>query len=155
MTFSRSDGDLRRRRSWIQRRGEPAPEAAPPAFLTAAEAQTVADTDPIALRALLLPDYDGVANAFSKLLLRVVRRCKWDGQVQASSALCHVLPRACSFLRSCGCFVHDLRPHRAYQTNEEKICLCKIHDERCWLYIDSFNTYQVTVSCHLSDIGGR
>ncbi|CAM9347386.1 unnamed protein product, partial [Hapterophycus canaliculatus] len=50
--------------------------------LTAAEAQTVASTNPIALRVLLLPNFDGVANSFSKLLLRVVRRCKWNGQVE-------------------------------------------------------------------------
>lgn len=49
-------------------------------FLSELEVQAVADTNPIALRTLFLPDYDGIATSFAGLLQRVVQRCKWDGQ---------------------------------------------------------------------------
>lgn len=62
--------------------------------LSEAEVQAFADTNPVALRTLFLPDYDGVATSFARLLRRVVQRCKWDGQ--ASGCLCpHPRLRVC------------------------------------------------------------
>lgn len=49
--------------------------------LTATEAQAVADADPLALRALLLPDYARVATSVAELLFRVVERCMRTDQV--------------------------------------------------------------------------
>ncbi|CAM9847445.1 unnamed protein product [Ectocarpus fasciculatus] len=63
-----------------RRRGEPPPRSAV-VFLTAIEAQAVANSETTALRALLLPDYDGVAVAFAGLLVKVIQRCKRDDQV--------------------------------------------------------------------------
>ena len=54
----------------------------PSAFLSAVEAQALADTDHTALRELLVPDYGGVGTSFAELLLRVVWRCKRDWQVR-------------------------------------------------------------------------
>lgn len=56
-------------------------------FLSAAEVHAVADTDPIALRMLLSPDYDGIATSFTTLLMKVVQRCKRVGQVGKSTSL--------------------------------------------------------------------
>ncbi len=60
-------------------------ETAPPfpgrECLSAAEVHAIADTDPLALRMLLSPDYDGIASSFARLLLKVVQRCKRVGQV--------------------------------------------------------------------------
>lgn len=56
-------------------------------FLGGHEVQAVADTHPTALRTLLLPDYNGVASAFARLLQRVVQRCKWDGQASGKKLL--------------------------------------------------------------------
>ncbi|CAM9195467.1 unnamed protein product [Ectocarpus sp. 13 AM-2016] len=63
-----------------RRRGEPHPRSAP-VFFTAIEAQAVGKSEITALRALLLPDYDGVAVAFASLLVKVTQRCKRDDQV--------------------------------------------------------------------------
>lgn len=49
---------------------------------SAVEVQAVADADIVSLRALLVPDYAGVATSFAQLLLRVVRRCQRDNQVR-------------------------------------------------------------------------
>lgn len=68
----------------VRKRGEERPRAKPSVFLTLTEALTVANADPIALRALLSPDFDGVAASFARLLEGVVRRCKWDEQVKVS-----------------------------------------------------------------------
>lgn len=58
-------------------------DAHPCLLVSEAEVQAVADTNPVALRTLFLPDYDGVATSFAGLLQRVVQRCKWDGQASA------------------------------------------------------------------------
>ena len=60
-----------------------------PVLLSAAEVHAVADTDPIALRMLLSPDYNGIATSFARLLMKVVQRCKRVGQVDKIRSLVH------------------------------------------------------------------
>lgn len=56
------------------------------ASLSVEETQEVAEVDPTALRAFLLPNYLGVATSFTELLMRVVQRCKRDDQVRLAAS---------------------------------------------------------------------
>jgi len=67
--------------------------------LTQAEVQAVADTDPIALRTLLLPAYDHVAVSFAGLLRGVVHRCRWDGQASGLETDIHDVYRRRTYNR--------------------------------------------------------